>query len=115
MRLKKLLARIPQELPKDPKGMGEFIKDILDTYSLPNTPEYRKALAKAIHGVSQNTHRAPKHIFYAYLRRFEAMRAAVVTITEIEKAEKQAATPKEGPKLVDEAAKGTDTVLVPAT
>lgn len=78
--------------------MAAYIDSILDIYDLPHTTDYRKALAKAVHSVSQNTHRAPKSIFYAYMARFEAMRAAVVCITELEK--QQAATPKEAAPLV---------------
>jgi hypothetical protein len=98
--LKRLAARFPSELPRDASGMDAYICDILTTYRLPNTPSYKTAVAKAIHAVSQNTHKAPKLYFYQHLRRYEAMLAAVVKISDLEK-EKQAATPPKPEKAAE--------------
>lgn len=89
----RIKARIPEELPTDQKSMERFISETLSTYNIPNTPDYQRALVLAIHGITQATHKAPKFYFYSHLRRFEAMRAAVAKVSELEKA-KQAATPK---------------------
>lgn len=93
--LMRLAARIPQELPASEQELDRFISEIINLYNLPNTPAYQRTVAKAVHGVSQSTHKAPKHLFYAHIRRFEAMMAAVSLISELEK-KKQAATSNQG-------------------
>ena len=92
--IKRLAARIPRELPRDQKAVEAFVSDVLATYNLPKTTAYKKAVTKAIHALTQNTHRAPKHFFYLHLARFEAMRAATQVVIALESEEKQAATPK---------------------
>lgn len=101
-----LRARIPEELPRNKESMDAFIEDTLALYGLPTTPDYKGAMAKAIHGMSQASHRAPKSAFYEHLARFEVMRAAVVKVSELEK-EKQAATRKEETRVGDQTSKGT--------
>lgn len=102
MFFKRLKARIPEELPRTSESMDRFISDTLATYDLPSTLDYKRAVAKAIHGLSQATHKAPKSHFYAHLRRFEAMRAAVLVVTDLEKQSK-AATPPKGDAVVGQA------------
>lgn len=100
--LRRLRARFPENLPRDSESMDRFANDFLTIYNFPITHDYKRAVLKAVHGLSQATHRAPKHSFYQHMARFEVMRAAVVSVSEIEKQEarekieKQAATPKLG-------------------
>jgi hypothetical protein len=92
--VERIRARFPENLPRNSATMDKFADAVLSIYDLPNTPDYKRAVIKAVHGLSQSTHRAPKYIFYTHMARFEVMRAAVTKVTEIEKLEKQAATPK---------------------
>lgn len=101
--LQRLRARFSEELPRDTQQMDRFVTDILTTYNLPTTSDYRRAVAKAVHGISQGSHRAPKFFFYSHMRRFEAMRAAVQLVTELERQDKQAATPPVGAAVVGKA------------
>lgn len=96
--LQRLKARLPQDLPRTAKDMDAYAVDVLTTFHFPTTAEYKRALIKAVHSLTQATHRAPKYAFYSHLARFEAMRAAVVAISEIEK---QAATPPPGEPPID--------------
>ena len=97
---KKLIGRIRakfnENLPRDTASMDRFAEDVLSLYDLPKSPDYKRAVVKAIHGISQSSHKAPKQYFYDHMARFEVMRAAVGTVTEIERQEK-AATPKREP------------------
>lgn len=89
--LKKLLARIPQELPATIPALEEFSSETLSLYSLPNTGEYQRAIANAIQQATQGgSHKVSKYAVYSFVRRAAAMRAAFVKLQEMNKAEEKA-------------------------
>lgn len=91
----KLQAKIPQYLPHTVEELAEFTKTTLETFGLPYTANYRRAVASMLQHYAQEKHTISKaQVYYAVLRA-EAMRSAFLQIQAINK-EEQAATPKDG-------------------
>jgi hypothetical protein len=90
--MKRLMGRLPEDLPTGVPELNAFIESILSLYNLPNKPDYQRTVVTMVQHISQERFRAPKYYFYRQIKRSEAMRAAFLKLRELNEAEKLAAT-----------------------